>query len=62
MFERGEIEQRVIHDQERVAARRTEREREALARKYAEYASGTDDPIAVEQYVAVMQQISGAGE
>jgi superfamily II DNA or RNA helicase len=62
MFERGEIEQRVIHDQERVRARKQEREREALARKYAEYAGGTDDPITFDQYVAVMHQIAGGGQ
>lgn len=59
VFEHGDIEQRVVHDQLRVQARKEEREREALARKYAEYAGSTDDPITFDQYVAVMQQISG---
>lgn len=58
MFERGDIEQRVVHNQERVQARKAEREREALARKYAEYAQGTDNPITFDQYVAVMRQLA----
>ena len=58
MFERGDIEQRVVHNEERVQARKAEREREALARKYAEYAQGTDNPITFDQYVDVMRQLA----
>lgn len=58
MFERGDIEQRVVHDEERIQARKAEREREALARKYAEYAQGVDDPITFDQYVGVMRQLA----
>jgi len=58
MFERGDIEQRVVHNEERVQARKAEREREALARKYAEYAQGTDNPITFDQYVEVMRQLT----
>ncbi len=58
MFERGDIEQRVVHNEERVQARKAEREREALARKYAEYAQGTDNPITFDQYVEVMRQLA----
>ncbi len=58
MFERGDVEQRVVHNEERVTAREAEREREALARKYAEYAQGTDNPITFDQYVEVMRQLA----
>jgi Helicase conserved C-terminal domain len=58
MFERGDVEQRVVHNEERVQARKAEREREALARKYAEYAQGTDNPITFDQYVDVMRQLA----
>ncbi len=58
MFERGDVEQRVVHNEERVQARKAEREREALARKYAEYAQGTESPITFEQYVEVMRQLA----
>ena len=59
MFERGDVAERVVHDQARVEARKIERAREALARKYAEYAAGTDDPITFDQYVTVMKQLAG---
>ena len=58
MFERGDVEQRVVHNEERVKARKAERERVALARKYAEYAQGTDNPITFDQYVEVMRQLA----
>ncbi len=57
MFERGDIEQRVVHNEERVHARQVEREREALARKYSEYAQGTESPITFDQYVDVMRRL-----
>ncbi|TMK57400.1 MAG: DUF559 domain-containing protein [Actinobacteria bacterium] len=59
MFERGDVEQRVVHNEEHVQARKAERERQALARKYAEYAQGTDTPITFDQYVEVMRQLAG---
>lgn len=59
VFERGDVAERVVHDQARVEARKLEREREALARKYAEYAAGTDEPITFDQYVTVMKQLAG---
>ncbi len=59
MFEHGDVEQRVVHNEERVQARKAEREREVLARKYAEYAQDTDNPITFDQYVEVMRQLTG---
>jgi hypothetical protein len=58
MFERGAIEQRVVHDEARVEQRRVEREREALAQRYATYAQSTDTPVRFEQYAEIMRQMS----
>jgi len=55
LFEQGNIEQRVVHDQERVERRRAERERELLAQRYATYAQGTDNPATFEQFVQLMK-------
>lgn len=58
MFQRGDVEQRVVHNEERVQARKAERQREGLARKYAEYAQSTENPITFDQYVEVMRQLA----
>lgn len=58
LFERGDIERRIIHDEERVELRRQEREREAMAQRYSAYVQTTDNPITFEQFVQVMQQFS----
>jgi superfamily II DNA or RNA helicase/very-short-patch-repair endonuclease len=58
LFERGAIEQRIIHDEERVERRRAEREREALAQKYAAYAQNNDNPVSFEQFVSIMKMLS----
>ena len=55
LFEQGEAASRVVHDAARVETRRAEREQEALARRYAEYASSTNNPVSFEQYVDVMR-------
>jgi superfamily II DNA or RNA helicase len=57
LFERGTFEQRVLHDEERVELRRTEREREALAQRYAAYAQRNLAPVSFEQFVQVMRQL-----
>ena len=59
LFERGAIEQRIVHDAERVEQRRREREREALAQAYAEYAATTDTPVPFERYVEVARSFGG---
>ena len=59
LFERGAIEQRIVHDAERVEQRRKEREREVLARSYADYAASTDSPVPFEQYVEIARRLSG---
>lgn len=58
LFERGAIEQRLVHDEARVEQRRVEREREALAQRYAAYAQSTDAPVTFEQYSLIMRQMS----
>jgi len=58
LFERGVIEQRVVHDELRVEQRRQEREREALAQRYATYAQSTETPVTFEQYTEIMRQLS----
>src|SRR5581483_8270845 len=45
LFERGAIEQRIVHDAERVEQRRREREQEALAQRYASYVQTTTTPV-----------------
>jgi superfamily II DNA or RNA helicase len=57
LFERGTIEQRVVHDQARVEQRRTERELEGLAQRYAQYAQSSPNPVAFDQYVELMRDM-----
>jgi hypothetical protein len=57
LFERGAIEQRVVHDEARVEQRRLEREREALAQRYATYAQSTGEPVSFEQFAEIMRQM-----
>jgi hypothetical protein len=58
LFERGAIEQHVVHDEERVEQRRMEREQEALAQRYASYVQTTTTPVTFDQFVQVMRQLS----
>jgi superfamily II DNA or RNA helicase/very-short-patch-repair endonuclease len=57
LFERGALEQRIVHDERRVEQRRLEREQEALAQRYAAYAQSTVNPITFEQFVDVMRRL-----
>ena len=57
LFERGEITSRVVHDADRIEARRAEREREALAARYAAYAASTSEPVSFEQYLDVIRDL-----
>jgi hypothetical protein len=57
MFERGTIEQRVVHDAARMEQRRLEREQEALAQRYATYAQSTESPVTFEQFATIMRQM-----
>jgi superfamily II DNA or RNA helicase/very-short-patch-repair endonuclease len=55
LFETGEITSRVVHDEARIEARREEREREALAARYASYAASTKSPVSFQQYAEVLR-------
>lgn len=57
MFQPGTIEQRIVHDEARVEQRREEREREALAQRYAAYVQSTTSPVTFEQYVEIMRDV-----
>jgi superfamily II DNA or RNA helicase len=56
LFERGAIEQRIVHDEARVETRRLEREEEALAQRYSAYVQSTTNPVTFEQFTQVMRQ------
>jgi superfamily II DNA or RNA helicase len=58
LFERGAIESRIVHDQERVERRRDEREMEALAQRYSRYAQSSSKPLTFEQYVEVIKSLN----
>ena len=58
LFEKGAIESRIVHDQERVDQRPEERALEALAQRYAKYAATSEDPLTFEQYVDVFKSLS----
>lgn len=58
LFERGAIERRIVHDEERVEQRRSERELEAMAQKYATYAQSNSDPVSFDQFVTVMSLLT----
>src|SRR5450755_4657817 len=58
LFERGAIEQRVVHDEARVEQRRQERQTEALAQRYAAYAQSTESPVSFDQFAEIMRQMS----
>lgn len=57
LFERGAIEQRIVHDEARVEKRRLEREQEALAQRYSAYVQSTTNPVTFEQFIQVMRQL-----
>jgi superfamily II DNA or RNA helicase/very-short-patch-repair endonuclease len=57
LFERGEVTSRVVYDAERIETRRAEREREALAARYATYAAQNPTPVPFEQYVDIMRSL-----
>lgn len=58
LFERGDIEKRIVHDESRVEQRKQERELEALAGKYSVYAQNTATPVPFEQFVQIIKRLS----
>ena len=59
LLEQGHTDRRIVYDEDRVEARRVEREREALAQRYVEYAAQTSNPATFEQFVAVIRSARG---
>ncbi|MFI0779270.1 DEAD/DEAH box helicase family protein [Streptomyces sp. NPDC021212] len=59
LYERGHVEQRMIHKLDRVEARRDEREMQLMAQRYAVYAQGTAAPVPFEQFVEYMRRLTG---
>jgi len=57
VLEHGNLEERILHDRDRVEQRRSERERELLASRYAAYAERTATPLPFEQFVQVVQRL-----
>lgn len=55
-FELGDTHVRIIHNQQRVNLHRQERERAALAQRYAEYAASNRNPIPFEQFAEIVRQ------
>jgi superfamily II DNA or RNA helicase len=59
LFQRGAVENRVVHDDTRVEQRRAEREREALAQRYAAYVQSTDNPVTFDQFLEIVGRLGG---
>ncbi|WP_237546982.1 helicase-related protein [Streptomyces sp. SID161] len=59
LYEQGRVEQRVVHDLDRVEARRAERELQLMAQRYAVYAQNTATPMPFEQFVEYMRRLTG---
>jgi hypothetical protein len=59
LYEQGRIEQRIVHDLDRVEARRSERELQLMAQRYAAYAQNTAKPMPFEQFVEYMRRLTG---
>ncbi len=60
LFEKGAIESRIVHDQERVDKRRQERALEALAQRYAKYAATREDSLTYREYVEYVKVIESS--
>ncbi|WP_069885809.1 DEAD/DEAH box helicase family protein [Streptomyces luteocolor] len=58
LYEQGRVEQRVVHELDRVEARRDEREMQLMAQRYAVYAQNTAAPVPFEQFVEYMRRLS----
>jgi|GEM_PF-2602972 len=57
LFETGSIQERIVHDQQRVEQRKDERRLEALAQRYASYAQSTSDPVSFEQFQEILRAV-----
>lgn len=59
LYERGRVEQRVVHELDRVESRRAEREMQLMAQRYSIYAQSSDAPVPFEQFVEYMRRLTG---
>ncbi|MFZ3495471.1 DEAD/DEAH box helicase family protein [Streptomyces sp. 5.8] len=59
LYERGRVEQRVVHNLDRVEARRAEREMQLMAQRYAVYAQSSATPMPFEQFVGYVRRLTG---
>jgi superfamily II DNA or RNA helicase len=57
LFERGSLEERIVHGPERVEQRRSERLQDALAQRYAAYVQTTESPVTFDQFVQIVKQL-----
>lgn len=55
LFERGEIDSRIVHDKKRIEQRQAEREEEALAQRYTAYVQSTPQPVLFEQFKQIVR-------
>lgn len=58
LFERGTVEERIIHGPDRIEQARVDRERQALAQRYADYVQNTESPVSFDQYAAIIGQLA----
>ena len=57
LSERGSVNEALIHDEARVEASRSERERDALAVQYARYAATADRPVPFDRYAKIVRRM-----
>ncbi len=58
LFEHGVVERHIVHGEDRIEQARKERERQALAQRYAAYVQQTDNPVSFDQYSTIMSQLA----
>lgn len=54
LLEQGSVEERIVHGPERIEQARVDRERQALAQRYADYVRSTESPVSFEQYASII--------
>lgn len=57
VFQPGVVAAHMIHDSQRIAQLRSERELAALAQQYAEYASSSAKPVSFDQFVQIRKDL-----
>jgi hypothetical protein len=59
VFQPGIVAAHMIHDSQRIAQLRSERELAALAQQYAEYASSSSNPVSFGDFVQIRKDLHG---